>query len=131
VKTLAIPAVVALVGLGLIGLVGGDPRAARDIGLSSSIDLAGLALAVAVGALAWWLRRRRNAWFAVPTVFLAIFGGLCGWIAGAEFTLEPDAAVHLKEAPGRVAFMLAITAIGMALPSSVLSAVTARGRART
>jgi hypothetical protein len=135
-RTLAVPAMVALIGLVLIGFVGGDPRAVRDIGSASAIDLAGFVLAIGVGAIAWRTGRRRAWWLVIPSVILAIIGGLCGWIAGAEFTLAPDTAVHLSTTPGRVAFMLAMTAAGMALLPAVLVwlagiGATPRDRART
>ena len=133
-RTLALPAGLALVGLVALGLLAGDPRATRDVLASWHITLAGLGLAVAVGAAAWWVGRRRSAWLLPPSVLLAVIGGLSGWIAGAEFTHQPDSAAHLATTPARVAFMLAMTAAGMALPSVLLAwlaGLTRRDRART
>jgi len=120
-RTLALPTVVALIGLSAIGLVGGDPRAVRELGAATTIDLTGFALAVIVGAVAWRTGRRRPAWLVVPSVILAVTGGMCGWIAGAELTLVPDTPVHLSTAPGRVAFMVVMTAVGMALAPALLA----------
>jgi hypothetical protein len=135
-RTLALPAVLAVVGLSAIALVGGDPRAVSELGAATTIDLAAAALAIAVGAIAWLTGRRRTVWVLVPSVVLALVGGLCGWIAGAEFTLAPDTPVRLSTAPGRVAFMLAMTAVGMSLFPSLLVLLaglgaTPRDRART
>jgi hypothetical protein len=126
-RTLVMPAVLAAVALGMIGLVAGDPRATRDLSVAASIDLAGLAVAIGVGVLTWRAGRRRAAWLLVPSVVLAVSGGLCGWIAGAEFTLAPDTAVHLAT-PGRAAFMLVMTAVGMALPAGGLALLVGRAR---
>jgi hypothetical protein len=130
-RSLLVASLLSLGGLCLIGLVGGDPRGTRDLAASSYITLAGLALSVAVGVAAWRLGTRRALWLVVPSVMLAVIGGLCGWIAGAEFTGQPDSAARLAATPGRVAFMLAMTAAGMALPSVGLAALTRRGKART
>jgi hypothetical protein len=119
-RVLALPAAVAVLGLCLVGVIGGDPRAVHQISGAEWIDLCGLVLAVAVGITAWRCGRRRSWWLIVPAVVLAIVGGMCGWIAGAEFTLQPDTAVHLGTAPLRVAFMVAMTAVGMSLLPAVL-----------
>jgi hypothetical protein len=119
-RVLALPTAVAVVGVCLVGAIGGDPRAVRALSAADWIDLCGLLVAVAVGVTAWRCGRRRSAWLIVPAVVLAIVGGMCGWIAGAEFTLAPDTAVHLRTMPLRVLFMVAMTAVGMSLLPAVL-----------
>jgi hypothetical protein len=123
VRALAWSIAVAVVGLAFIGLIGGDPRAAHELGQASAIDLAGLVLAVVVGVVAWGAGRRRSWWLLAPSVILAIVGGLCGWEAAAQFSLAPFSAAHLSSAPGRVALMLSLTAVGMATLPALLAAI--------
>ncbi len=122
------PLLVALTGVILIGLVGGDPRAAHDLSRPSYILVAGLALALGVGTFAWYRGARRSFWLLAPSVLLAVMGGLSGWIAGAEFTGHPDSAAHLAGTPGRVAFMIVMTTAGMSLPSVALARLAGRAR---
>jgi hypothetical protein len=133
-RRLTFPIGAALVGLVVLGLVAGDPRATSDVEASWRITLAGSLLAVLVGLFAWYGGRRRSWWLAPPTVFLALMGGLIGWISAAEFTHQPDTAVRLATQPGRAAFMVALTAAGMVLPSvglAALAGIRRPGRART
>jgi hypothetical protein len=127
-RRLALPTSAALLGLCAVGLVGGDPRATHDVGTSWNIVLAGLVLSVGVGVLAWLRGRARAGWLLVPTVILAVMGGLSGWIAGAELTHAPDTAVHLSGSAGRVVFMLVLTTLGMALPAVGLVSLVGRFR---
>jgi hypothetical protein len=134
-RRVALPALAALVGLSLIGLVGGDPRATNDLAVADRICLTALVLSGGVAFAAWSAARWRSYWVLPPTVVAAVLGGLCGWIAGAELTGAPDTAVLLNGAPGRVAFMLAMTTLGMALPAVGLTALAdllkSLGKART
>jgi hypothetical protein len=130
------PIAVALVGLSLLGLWAGDPRGAVSVDDSTVTTLLGLALALAVGALAWRsIARPRAAWLLAPTLLAASFGGLCGWIAGVEILGDTARAARLAAAPSRVAFLLSLTAAGMALPATAIAALlgrlTRRDRAET
>ena len=62
----------------------------------------------------------------MPTGIVAVTGALCGWIAGVEFAGDTAAAVHLATAPGKVAFLVAMTAAGLALPTAGVAALARR-----
>jgi hypothetical protein len=126
-RSSAFPVAVAFVGLLALAVVGGDPRGARSLDASTVIALAGLALALGVGALAG--RGARSRWLLVPSLALAAMGALTGWIAAAEILGDPAHAAHT---PGRAAFLLALTASGMSLPPLGLAWIfKPRGRGRT
>jgi hypothetical protein len=129
---------VPLAALSLIGLVWGDPRAAAELSRADLICAAAFLTAVAAALIAWRSGRREkqtSGWWLPPTVILAISGGLCGWIAAAEFTYQPDVPVRLAQMPLRAIYMVAATALGMALPALAVTALasrlTPRGTART
>jgi hypothetical protein len=129
---------VPLAALSLIGLLWGDPRAATELSRADLICGAAFVTAVAVAVIAWRSGRqgkKTSGWWLPPTVILAISGGLCGWIAAAEFTYQPDVPVRLGQMPLRTIYMVSLTALGMALPalavSGLASLFTPRGTART
>ncbi len=122
---------IALVGVAVIGLAGGDPRAAASLAAATRTSLAGLALAIALGLGVWaFPKERRSLWLLVPMVMVAVFGALSGWIAGAEILGEPTEPVRLALEPGGVAFLIAMTAAGMALPPLGVSGLARRFRRR-
>jgi hypothetical protein len=53
-------------------------------------------------------------------------GALCGWIAGVEFAGDTQTAVRLASAPGKVAFLVAMTTAGLALPTFGVTAFARR-----
>lgn len=124
-KRLARVAALALGGVALIGLVGGDPRGTHSLARSEQIVLAGLALCVVVTFFAW-RGARAAAWWLAPTGVVAVMGALSGWIAGCEFAGHTDVAARLASSPGEVAFLVAMTAAGLALPAAGLSAIAGR-----
>jgi hypothetical protein len=129
-----ISSLLAVVGVALLGLCAGDPRGARSVEAAAWTALVALLLAFAVGAASWRLGRRRQAWLLAPSLALAATGALSGWIAGVEILGDTAHAAHLDAAPGRVAFLVAFTSAGMALPPAALAwlaGVRRPGRART
>ena len=129
-KTLRL-ALVALAAVAAIALVGGDPRGTHSMARSQQIALAGLGCSAALGVLAW-RRSRASAWWLLPTVLAAILGALSGWIAAVELAGDTATVAHLATAPGRVVFLVAMTAAGMALPTAAVAAALRRfGRAGT
>jgi hypothetical protein len=126
---------VPLATLSLIGLLWGDPRAAAELSRADLICGAALVTAVAAAVIAWRSGRSKSGWWLPPTVILAVSGGLCGWIAAAEFTFQPDVPVRLGQMPLRAIYMVSLTALGMALPAlavtGLASLLTPRGTART
>jgi hypothetical protein len=135
VKQLLLTTAVAAGGLSVVGLALGDPRAASELSRANLVSGLGVLVAIAAAVIAWRAGRARGLMVLVPAVILAIAGGLTGWISAAEFTLEPDVAVRLAEKPLRAAFMVGLTALGIALPALAVTAVagrfTPRDRART
>lgn len=126
-KRLLLALAVALAGVALIGLVGGDPRAAASLAAATRTTLAGLTLSVALGLGVWaFPKERRRLWLLIPIVMLAVFGALSGWIAGAEILGEPTEPVQLALQPGGVAFLVAMTAFGMVLPALGASGLAGR-----
>jgi hypothetical protein len=117
VKPLLLVTVAAAVGISLIGFALGDPRAASEMSRASAETVLGLMVAIIASAIAWRAGRAKSFLVFVPTVILAIAGGLCGWISAAEITHEPDLPVRLADQPARAAFMVALTALGIALPA--------------
>ncbi len=121
--------------LSLIGLAAGDPRGAAELSRADAICIAAFLTAVGVAVIAWRGGGARSGWWLPPTVIVAISGGVCGWIAAAEFTYQPDVPVRLMQMPARALYMVAATALGMALPALGLTALasllTPRGTART
>ena len=124
-KRLALTVALALAGVAAIGLVAGDPRGTRSLERSAHIVLAGLLLCVCTTIITW-RTTKSSAWWLVPTGVVAVTGALCGWIAGVEFAGNTAAAVHLATAPGKVAFLVAMTAAGLALPAAGLGALARR-----
>jgi hypothetical protein len=125
VKRLGVTLGLALVGVIAIGLAGGDPRGTHSLERSEWIVAAGLGLCVAT-ALVAWRGARASAWWLVPTGFVTLMGALSGWIAGVEFAGDTQTAVRLASAPGKVAFLVAMTTAGLALPSSGVAAIARR-----
>ena len=134
-KRLGLVCVVALGGLVAIGLIGGDPRGTHSMARSEWIVVAALLLCVCTTTIAWRAARLSFA-FIVPLGIVTVMGALSGWIAGVEFAGDTQTAVHLSTAPGKVAFLVAMTTVGMALPlvgAAAAAGVVVRrlGRART
>jgi len=129
VKRLAITVALALVGVVAIGLVGGDPRGTHSLERSEWIVVAGLLLCTCTTIITW-RTTRASAWWIVPTGIVAVMGALCGWIAGVEFAGDTQTAVRLASAPGKVAFLVAMTTAGLALPTTGVAAVARRLSAR-
>jgi hypothetical protein len=111
-----VPIAVAVVGVALLGLLGGDPRGTHDDSRSSAIVLAALFLALLVGTLGFTTGRRRP-WPLVPVyLFLAVFGALSGWIAAVEILGDVGRAAQLTVEPMRAIILWAATSLAMALP---------------
>jgi hypothetical protein len=125
VKRLGVSVALALVGVMAIGLVGGDPRGTHSLERSEWIVVAGLLLCV-VTALVAWRGARASAWWLVPTGIVTVMGALSGWIAGVEFAGDTGIAVRLASAPGKVAFLVAMTTVGLALPTAGVAALARR-----
>ncbi len=122
---------VALAGVAAIGLLGGDPRGTHSMARSEWIVLAGLLLCVCTTIVAW-RGARASYWWLAPTGILTVMGALSGWIAGVELAGDTQLAARLATAPGKVAFLVAMTAAGLALPAAGLALVVRRfGRAET
>lgn len=115
----------ALAGVVVIGLVGGDPRGTRSMDRSEHIVLAGLLLC-ACTTIITWRTTKSSAWWLVPTGVVAVMGALSGWIAGVEFAGDTSIAVRLASAPGKVAFLVAMTTVGLALPTFGVTALAHR-----
>ena len=124
-KRLALGVGLSLAGVVAIGLVGGDPRGTRSMERSELIVLAGLLLC-ACTTIITWRTTKASAWWIVPTGIVAVTGALCGWIAGVEFAGDTQRAVQLATAPGKVAFLVAMTTFGLALPTFGVSALARR-----
>ena len=134
-KRFALTVGLALAGVLAIGLVGGDPRGTHSMDRSEQIVLAGLLLCTCTTIITW-RATRASAWWLVPTGIVAVMGALSGWIAGVEFAGDTQTAVRLASAPGKVAFLVAMTTAGLALPTFgvgalALALVRRRGRAGT
>lgn len=134
-KRFALTVGLALAGVVAIGLVGGDPRGTHSMERSEHIVLAGLLLCICT-TIVTWRSTRASAWWLLPTGIVAVMGALSGWIAGVEFAGDTQTAVRLASAPGKVAFLVAMTAAGLALPTLGVGAVAVavvrrRGRAGT
>jgi hypothetical protein len=126
VKALGLPVAVAAAGVALLGLVAGDPRGAPDLDGSQAIVLCALVLALVVGGLAWRAGRRSGLWLP-PALLLAIVGALSGWIAGVEISGHAERVAHLRGGgAGEALFLAAMTAMGMALPPTLLAALGRR-----
>ncbi|MGZ3405391.1 MAG: hypothetical protein ACXVAN_03040 [Polyangia bacterium] len=124
-KRLAITVALALVGVVAIGLVGGDPRGTHSMARSEWIAVAGLLLCTCTTIITW-RTTRAPAWWIVPTGIVAVMGALSGWIAGVEFAGDTGVAARLASAPGKVVFLVAMTAAGLALPTAGIGALAAR-----
>ena len=124
-KRLAITVALALAGVVAIGLVGGDPRGTHSLERSEWIVVAGLLLCTCTTIITW-RTTRASAWWIVPTGIVAVMGALCGWIAGVEFAGDTQTAVRLASAPGKVAFLVAMTTAGLALPTYGVTAFARR-----
>jgi hypothetical protein len=133
VKRLAITVALALAGVVAIGLLGGDPRGTHSLERSEWIVVAGLLLCTCTTIITWRITRS-SLWWIIPTGIVAVMGALCGWIAGVEFAGDTQTAVRLASAPGKVAFLVAMTTAGLALPTfgvAALSRAVSRRRDRT
>ncbi len=115
-KRFAITVALALAGVVAIGVVGGDPRGTHSMERSEQIALAGLLLCTCTTIVTWRITRA-SAWWIVPTGIVAVMGALSGWIAGVEFAGDTQTAARLATAPGKVAFLVAMTTAGLALPT--------------
>ncbi len=124
-KRLALTVGLALAGVAIIGLIGGDPRGTRSMERSEHLVLAGLLLCICTTIITW-RTTGASAWWLVPTGVVAIVGALSGWIAGVEFAGDTGTAVRLATAPGKVAFLVAMTAAGLALPTAGVAAIARR-----
>lgn len=124
-KRLGLTVALGLVGVVAIGLAGGDPRGTHSLERSEWIVVAGLVLCVAT-ALVAWRGARASAWWLVPTGIVTVMGALSGWIAGVEFAGDTQTAVRLASAPGKVAFLVAMTTAGLALPTAGVAALARR-----
>ena len=132
-KRLAVTLALVLAGVVAIGLVGGDPRGTHSLERSEWIVVAGLLLCTCTTIITW-RTTRAPAWWIVPTGIVAVMGALCGWIAGVEFAGDTQTAARLASAPGRVAFLVAMTTAGLALPACGVGAISralSRRRDRT
>jgi hypothetical protein len=125
VKRLALAVGLSLAGVVAIGLVGGDPRGTHSLERSEWIVVAGLLLCTCTTMITW-RTTRSSAWWIVPTGIVAVMGALCGWIAGVEFAGDTQTAVRLASAPGKVAFLVAMTTAGLALPTFGVTAFARR-----
>ena len=124
-KRFAVTVGLALAGVVAIGLVGGDPRGTHSMQRSEWIVVAGLLLCTCTTIITW-RTTRASAWWIVPTGIVAVMGALCGWIAGVEFAGDTQTAVRLASAPGKVAFLVAMTTAGLALPTYGVTAFARR-----
>ena len=124
-KRLALTVGLALAGVVVIGLAGGDPRGTRSMERSEHIVLAGLLLCICTTIITW-RTIKTSAWWLVPMGVVAVMGALSGWIAGVEFAGNTSVAVGLATAPGKVAFLVAMTSAGLALPTAGVAAVARR-----
>ncbi|HEX9101348.1 MAG TPA: hypothetical protein VF997_04055, partial [Polyangia bacterium] len=77
-----------------------------------------------------WRTTRGSAWWLAPTGIVAVMGALSGWIAGVEFAGDTQTAARLASAPGKVAFLVAMTTAGLALPTFGVAALAIRLRGR-
>jgi len=125
VKRLAITVGLALAGVAVIGLFGGDPRGTRSLERSGQTVLAGLLLCVCTTVITW-RTTKSSAWWLLPTGVVAVMGALSGWIAGVELAGETGTAARLATAPGKVGFLVAMTAAGLALPTAGVAALARR-----
>ena len=122
-KRFALTVSLALAGVVAIGLVGGDPRGTHSMQRSEWIVVAGLLLCTCTTIITW-RTTRSSAWWLVPLGIVAVMGALSGWIAGVEFAGDTQTAVRLATAPGKVAFLVAMTTAGLALPTFGVSAIS-------
>jgi hypothetical protein len=129
VKRLGVTVALALVGVVAIGLVGGDPRGTHSLARSEWIVVAGLLLCSCTTVITW-RTTHASAWWIVPTGIVAVMGALCGWIAGVEFAGDTETAARLAAAPGKVAFLVAMTTAGLALPTTGVAALASRAARR-
>jgi len=64
-----------------------------------------------------------------------VMGALSCWIAGVELAGDTHTAARLATAPGKVAFLVAMTTAGLALPTAGVAGlarrITRSGRAGT
>jgi hypothetical protein len=83
-----------------------------------------------------WRGARLSLFWMLPTAIATVMGALSGWIAGVEFAGDTQTAARLATAPGKVAFLVAMTGAGMSLPAAGVVAAAAAalrrlGKART
>ncbi len=115
-KRFVVTVVLVLAGVVAIGLVGGDPRGTHSMERSERIVLAGLLLCTCTTIITW-RTTRASGWWLPPLGIVAVMGALSGWIAGVELAGDTQTAVRLATAPGKVAFLVAMTTAGLALPT--------------
>jgi hypothetical protein len=125
VKRFALIVSLALAGVVAIGLVGGDPRGTHSMERSEWIVLAALLLCTCTTIITW-RTTRASGWWLAPLGIVAVMGALSGWIAGVEFAGDTQTAVRLGTAPAKVAFLVAMTTFGLALPTFGVSAIARR-----
>ena len=132
-KRFALTVSLALAGVVAIGLVGGDPRGTHSMARSEWIVVAALLLCTCTTIITW-RTTRASAFWLVPLGIVAVMGALSGWIAGVELAGDTQTAARLAIAPGKVAFLVAMTVAGLAVPTAGVAAISravARRRDRT
>jgi hypothetical protein len=125
VPRLGLPLAVAVAGVAAVGLLAGDPRGARSLDGADRIVLLAVALACAVGTLAW-RAARRSGWWLPPSLLLALVGALAGWIAGVELTGHAEHVARWSASAREASFLAIMTAVGMGLPPTLYATLVRR-----
>jgi hypothetical protein len=120
-QRLALPLAFAVAGVAAVGLIAGDPRAARTLDGSDRIVFVAALLAAAVGTVAWRVAGR-SGWWLPPALLLALVGALLGWTAGVRLGGDYEEVAHLGSATGQAIALVVMTAGGMAVPPTIYAA---------